>query len=449
MASSFTLGSKRGQLVLLLMLCNACLYLNRANMSVTVTKMYSHEADKALVLSGFYFGYPLTQVFAGYMAATHGGKPVLLCAVTLWSIATILIIPAYEFGPFAVAAARFLLGCAEGANYPAMTSLVSSWFPLQERSRAWALLTAGESIGTILALSGCEFLMHFAGWRVVMLVSTAVGVAWGLAFALVASSKPETAGVSAAELEHITAGRCDVSREGGTGFRNVPWRAILRSQALWAIIVPHFCFNWGYYLVLSVLPDYYKSSFHMKYEEMGIVTILPYISLFFVTNLGAAFADKVLLERCDCPLRTVRKLMTALGFCLGALFFSLFATVHGCGEPTGGMSCPGSMWATVFVTCAQASTGLTFSGFQVNFVDVSRTYAPQLMGISNSIAAIPGILGNLSVQWFHSNYTIIFLFAAGLQLLGCTWYCVLGLAEDQHYERSKTSTENLLRSDAE
>ena len=38
----------------------------------------------------------------------------------------------------------------------------------------------------------------------------------------------------------------------------VPWGLFLRSPAVWAIIVAHFCFNWGYYTLLAWLPSYFE-----------------------------------------------------------------------------------------------------------------------------------------------------------------------------------------------
>lgn len=37
----------------------------------------------------------------------------------------------------------------------------------------------------------------------------------------------------------------------------MPWGTFLRSSPVWAIIVAHFCFNWGYYTLLAWLPSYF------------------------------------------------------------------------------------------------------------------------------------------------------------------------------------------------
>lgn len=37
----------------------------------------------------------------------------------------------------------------------------------------------------------------------------------------------------------------------------VPWGEFLKSPAVWAVIVAHFCYNWGYYTLLAWLPSYF------------------------------------------------------------------------------------------------------------------------------------------------------------------------------------------------
>lgn len=121
-------GSERKRLLLLLFLCNMCLYINRANMSVAIVYMYSDDdGDKSsksgLILSSFYWGYLVSQTPAGWLASRVGGKRVLLWAVGAWSVATLLVWPAYKAGVGAVVVSRMIVGMAEGANYPSQICL--------------------------------------------------------------------------------------------------------------------------------------------------------------------------------------------------------------------------------------------------------------------------------------------------------------------------------------
>jgi len=55
-------AGERHRLLLLLMLCNMCLYINRANISVAIVYMYKDgSSESAIVLSSFYWGYLVAQ----------------------------------------------------------------------------------------------------------------------------------------------------------------------------------------------------------------------------------------------------------------------------------------------------------------------------------------------------------------------------------------------------
>ena len=226
---------QRHTLLVILAFCNLCLYLNRANISVAITFMYkdcmgssqvckhaSQQKDcaassgcswhdqsttRSAVLAAFYWGYMLSQIPAGAWSAKAGGKRVLATAVAAWSIATALAAPAYNWLP-ALVLTRIFVGAAEGANYPAQVVLNAQWIPRAERSRAWAFVTSGESVGTILAMLVCPFMAHTLGWTSIFWMSSIVGFIWLVIFFVVVSATPEEAAT------RNGTGRC-----GGEAFR--------------------------------------------------------------------------------------------------------------------------------------------------------------------------------------------------------------------------------------
>lgn len=38
----------------------------------------------------------------------------------------------------------------------------------------------------------------------------------------------------------------------------IPWRLILSKPPVWALIVSHFCHNWGTFILLTWMPTYYN-----------------------------------------------------------------------------------------------------------------------------------------------------------------------------------------------
>ena len=45
---------------------------------------------------------------------------------------------------------------------------------------------------------------------------------------------------------------------------SVPWKSIMTSKAVWAIIVAHFAENWGFYTLLTGMPTFMKVICNLK-----------------------------------------------------------------------------------------------------------------------------------------------------------------------------------------
>lgn len=44
----------------------------------------------------------------------------------------------------------------------------------------------------------------------------------------------------------------------GSKARSIPWGALLSRREVWAIIICHFCHNWGTFILLTWMPTYYN-----------------------------------------------------------------------------------------------------------------------------------------------------------------------------------------------
>jgi sugar phosphate permease len=89
-------------------------YADRTNFSVAVIPMVKQYGwDKTLegvVLSGFWYGYAITQVPGGYLSDKYSGKTVLSVAVVLWSLCTVVTPPAAQAGIVPLFITRLLMG---------------------------------------------------------------------------------------------------------------------------------------------------------------------------------------------------------------------------------------------------------------------------------------------------------------------------------------------------
>ena len=50
-------------------------------------------------------------------------------------------------------------------------------------------------------------------------------------------------------------------------------------------------------------------------------------------------------------------------------------------------------WAIIFLSLSVGLSGFSVAGFNINLLDIAPQYAGILMGISNTVATIPGFVG--------------------------------------------------------
>ena len=175
-----------------------------------------------------------------------------------------------------------------------------------------------------------------------------------------------------------------------------------------AVYAAHFTHNWSWYLLLSWLPVYLSDQ-GADLAEVGVLAMLPQLLAFALANLGAALADRVLLGRCGWSLLTVRRLMGALSQLGPAAAMGALVVVRG--------RVSGSV-----LTCVAIGMGsLAQSGFMANILDIAPRHAGIVLGISNTMATLPGILCNISTGMMLDaglGWAPVFAIGAALELAG-------------------------------
>jgi MFS transporter, ACS family, solute carrier family 17 (sodium-dependent inorganic phosphate cotransporter), other len=402
---------RRYTVIGLFFLSTVICYLDRVNVSVAIIPMarqlgYS-PATQGLILSAFFWGYIVSQLLGGWMADRVGAKAVLGFGVACWSAATLITPIAAASSLPVLLGARVLLGAGEGVNFPAIHSLAARWAPARERARALALNYTGISVGTVAALLGSPPLILRYGWPAVFFVSGALGALWLAAWALKGADGPENArGISATELAQILADRPELHRP-----QSVPWAAIVRERAVWAIVLAHVCNNWGFYILLLWLPTYLHVALHVPVERVGAYSLIPWTATFLVGNLAGWISDWMIAH--GWRVTTVRKLIQSAGFALGAVPLLVLP----------GVTNPAA--AVALVTVSACCGAMSLAAFGVNHLDVGPRYAGILMGISNTAATVPGIIGVAAtglILGVTGSFGAIFYLTAAIYLLGLAGY---------------------------
>ncbi len=393
---------QRYRVVGLFFLGTALCYIDRISISVAIIPLAREfgydSAAKGLVLSAIFWGYLWTQLIGGWMADRFGGHRVLAAGVAIWSLAT-FITPIAAAATFpALLAARVLLGLGEGVNFPSIHSLTARWTLPRERARVLSFNYSGMYVGTVLALSASPLIIGWFGWPALFYISGALGAVWVAAWMYLASDRPENSNrIDAQELALITSSRTAAPRA-----IDVPWAAIAREKAVWAIVVAHFCSNFGFNILLLWLPTYLNHTFNVPLARVGVYSIIPWIATFFTVSAAGWLSDALIAR--NIPVGTVRRTMQTAAFAIGAIPLCIVPFAR---SPVA---------AVALLTIAASANGISSAAFGVNHLDVAPTYAGILMGISNTVATIPGIIGvaatGMIVQATKSFSAVFYLIAA-------------------------------------
>lgn len=401
-------------MVLLCFFSTFICYIDRVNISVAIIPMAEqfgwNDTQRGVVLSSFFVGYIVTQVLGGSLAARLGGKAVLGFGVLWWSLFTMLT-PLSALTSFPVLiAVRILMGLGEGVAFPATYNLLGRWVPPQERTRAASFNLSAIPLGTLFAVSTTPFISLAFGWPAVFYGFGAVGFIWFLFWWRLAGDRPDSIPDSLASGKQL-----DRDSASSKEDKKVPYRLILRERSVWAIIVAHFCNNWGLYVLLAWLPSYFSSQLGINLRGVWIYVSLPWIANFLVANFAGWLGDRMITS--GRSVTQVRKSLQIVGS--GAPAIALIALA---GTESASV-------ALVLLTLALGLGAFSYAGFASNHLDISPRHAGAIFGISNTAGTIPGIIGvaltGVLVD-ITGSYASAFYVTSGVYFFGLAFYLAFG-----------------------
>ena len=229
-------------------------------------------------------------------------------------------------------------------------------------------MTSAAPLSTVIALPLTGWLIRGHGWPTPFYLFGGIGILWALLWTMLIQGGT---GVAPDALP--------------TNRSTIPWKRILTSAPVWAIVITNSCFNWSFYLLLAWLPSYLKHTFGVSLLNAGLLSAAPWLASFLVANAAGALADRML--KAGRSATFVRKLMQTLGLTIGGILLSLLP------------SAASITIAVVLTTCAAGSFALCFAGYAPNGFDLSPRYADVIWGLSNTVGTLPGIFGVYLTGW--------------------------------------------------
>ncbi|KAM6922920.1 sialin [Lycodopsis pacificus] len=369
------------------------------------------------ILGSFFYGYILTQIPGGYLAGRYGPKWLMGFGILGTVVFTLLTPVAADLGASYLIAVRVLEGIGEGVTFPSMYTMWAAWAPPLERSRLLTISYIGAQLGTVVSLPLSGEICFYLDWTYVFYIFGAVGLVWFVFWSFLVFDSPNThPRISEQERLYITG---SLKSELSTSAGHIPWRAIVCSRPLWAIVVAHFSYNWTFYTLLTLLPTYMNDVLGFSIQQNGLLSALPYVGCAVFAVVSGQLAD-YLRETCLYRTVTVRKCFSVVGM-LGPALFLVAVGYTGCNYTL----------AVTFLTVSSALGGVSASGFNINHLDIAPSYAGILLGITNTFATIPGMVGPVIATALTKQNTIdewqsVFYIAAAINVFGAAFYALFG-----------------------
>jgi MFS family permease len=136
------------------------------------------DALVGLLGSAFLLVYAVAALPFGYWADRGIRKTVIGVGVAIWSVATLVTGFARDFVQLFLS--RAVLGIGEASYYPAGTSLLSDYFPKEQRGRTMSIWGAGSAFGIAVGFAGGGYIAEKFGWRSAFFFAAVPGILFAL-----------------------------------------------------------------------------------------------------------------------------------------------------------------------------------------------------------------------------------------------------------------------------
>lgn len=372
---------QRYVIVFLTFLSTSVCYIERVGFSIAYTVAADaagiNQSSKGTILATFFVGYACSQVPGGWAAQKIGGRKVLLLSFVLWS-STCFLVPLDPNRVGLLVVARLLVGVAQGFIFPSIHTVLAQWVPPHERSRLVSITTSGMYLGAALGMWFLPVLVELRGPESVFLAEALAGVIWSLLWVRYATDPPRSEHPKAAAAGF--GGALLPTNVNQHKVTHIPWKKIMLSLPVWAIVVNNFTFHYALYVLMNWLPTYFELGLQISLQGMDSSKMVPYLNMFVFSIVGGFIADYLITKRILSVTRT-RKFLNTVGFLVASVAL---------------MALPQFRTSNGVILCSSVALGflaLGRAGFAVNHMDIAPRYAGIVMGVSNTAGTLAGIIG--------------------------------------------------------
>lgn len=390
-------------------------FMDRMNISFAIAGGMREELGLSMTIAGlaagiFFIGYIFLQIPGGYIAENKSAKHFITFTIIGWG--TLTIINGFVTEEWELLVIRFLLGFVEGGVYPAILVILGNWFPENEIGRANAMFMTSTSLAAIITNPVSGWIVENYHWQWLFWGEGVVSLLLIFIWLPLIEDTPEKAKWLSDEEKNYLVSTLKKEKELAVeemkkNHVKVSWKELLLDKNMWLLILIFNCGMIGAYGFNLWLPTILKNLTKMGMTNVGLLSVLPYITSIIGLYVIGYFSDKT----------QNRKLFTALplvcfglGLWLSTIFsdntwVSFFIIIM---TGTFIKSMPSSFWTMVPMLFPPGSIG-AIRGFINALGNLGSFAGPYMVGLITSTYGIQYGLYSLVGFLFLGAFLVIFL----------------------------------------
>ncbi|CAH2005198.1 unnamed protein product [Acanthoscelides obtectus] len=346
--------------------------------------------------------------------------------MTICSSAGLLLpLLAGAFGSKGVMAVRAIQGLAQGFIFPSVHTLLAKWVPPEERSRLGTFVYAAAHFGTVVSMLLTGLIASsWYGWPMVFYSFSCAGLIWACIYALLGHNTPATHPHITMEERYFI--ESSLGYGEGKPIARTPWKKIFTSKPVWSILLTQSGQNWGFWLLLTEIPNYMSNIMNFNIKSNSVLSALPYLVLWLLSFVFSYVAD-LLINKSILNIGATRKLFNSIGLIVPAIALVLL----------GNSDYHDADKAVALLVIAVGANSAVLCGYHVNHIDISPNHSGTIMGITNGSSNIFGIIAPLFVQFIVTNehdpnqWQVVFYITSGIYVLASVIFIIFASGEVQ------------------
>ncbi|GFO00364.1 vesicular glutamate transporter 2 [Plakobranchus ocellatus] len=384
------------------------------------------KQEQGLLLGAIYWTYTSCVVPGNHLLRNVRRKTIIMSSMGTLTACTLLLHVASLWSLWAVFVLKLIQGACTAVGIIAFYGLWTVWGPPLERGKLLGFSLSGQMFSNVIVFPLSALLCKYGflgGWPSVFYVFGFISVLWLILFFVFVDETPSTSRfITEAEKNYIVS---SLAHAGTTRQVKTPWKAILKSRVMWAVIFSQVGFAWNYFTFLATLPQYMLEVLKQDIQSNGVFSMLPYFALLLTTYMAGPLTDCVIKRGWLSVVWTRR---------VSVLFAHIVPAV--CLVALSYMNCTQSGLAITLLTVGVGVTGFGLVTFQLVPFDVAPRFAPPMMTISTSLATMSGlitpyIVAAIAKDQTREQWQMVFFLTAAILVVGAIGFCLLFNGEVQ------------------